>query len=34
MRLTTVLYLEYLLERTLCQEFADNSFGELAQQCH
>ena len=28
-RLTTDLYLEYLLERTLCQELPDNNFGEL-----
>lgn len=34
MRLITDLYLEYHLERTLCQELADNSFGELSQQCH
>ena len=34
LRLTTELYLEYLLERTLCQEFPDNNFGELAQQRH
>jgi hypothetical protein len=30
----TDLYLEFLLERTLCQELADNNFRELAQQCH
>ena len=34
MCLTTDLYLDYLLERTLCQELADNNFGKLAQQCH